>query len=83
VQFSQVWSDGPTWPNLLLVVRWLSLLRGDRTHFTFKSFCHCQRLSMTFQIQARGNLTQKGAIVCDRGKKGEIKACRKCRGAKE
>lgn len=34
VQVSQVWSNGPTWPNLLLVVRWPAPLRGDKARGT-------------------------------------------------
>lgn len=37
---SQVWSNGPTWPNLLLVVRWPAPVRGDKAR---------GRLSHSFQ----------------------------------
>ena len=31
---SKVWSNGPSWPNLLLVVRWPAPQRGDKARGT-------------------------------------------------
>lgn len=82
---SQVWSNGPTWPNLLLVVRWPALVRGNKARGTLSHSLQpvfvkdSQWLSKNRQV----GIQQRGSRVCNWGKKGEIKASLKCGGARE
>ncbi len=73
---SQVWSNGPPWPNLLLVVRWPAPLWGDKARGTLSHSLQpvfvkdSQWLSKKRQV----GIHQRGSRVCNRGKKGEIKS---------
>lgn len=85
-QVSQVWSDGPSWPNLLLVVRWSALLPGDKARGTLSHSLQAvfvkdsQWLSKNRQV----GIQHRRCSVCEGGKKRcEIKASLKSRGVRE
>lgn len=68
---SQVCSNGPTWPNLLLVVRWPAPLRGDKARGTLSHSLQpvfvkdSQWLSKNSQV----GILQRGSRVCNGGKR--------------
>lgn len=70
-QVSQVWSDGPSWPNLLLVVRWSALLPGDKARGTLSHSLQAvfvkdsQWLSKNRQV----GIQHRRCSVCEGGKK--------------